>query len=279
MTIVVRTRSADPGATVPEVRRILAEFDSGIALEDAETMSSVLDRCMSQTGFLSVLVTATAGTALILALVGPYGVVSYLIAKHTDEVGVRMAIAATPAKVRRMMVAGTLKLVAVGLSVGLIGSPGAGAAPLRRDPREPRGLCGGHLGPDPGHDRNGLGRIQSRSADHADARPAGRMIAARYSPESPTSLRPVARDKLRHYDHKCDTPSAETRTLQPFAASTAPVCRLARTLGCHLVQLRCQARPMNERAQPEEKPSDRRALRVSAACLPPPRPGEPKAAA
>lgn len=128
MTIVVRTRSADPGATVPEVRRILAEFDSGIALEDAETMSSVLDRCMSQTGFLSVLVTATAGTALILALVGPYGVVSYLIAKHTDEVGVRMAIAATPAKVRRMMVAGTLKLVAVGLSVGLIGSLGAGAA-------------------------------------------------------------------------------------------------------------------------------------------------------
>ena len=128
MNIVVRMRSADPVAAVPEVRRIFADLDAGIALEEAETMSSVLDRSMGRNGLLLVLVTLAAGAALVLVLVGLYGVVSYLIAKRTKEVGVRMALGATPTKVRRMMVGGTLKLVVVGLSVGLIGSLGAGAA-------------------------------------------------------------------------------------------------------------------------------------------------------
>lgn len=126
MTIIVRTGSADPAALVPEVRRILADLDPGIALEDAETMSSVLDRSMGRIGFLVVLITGAAVAALFLAIVGVYSIVSYMLAKRTNEVGVRMALGATPTKVRRMMVVGTLKLVVAGLSVGLIGSLAAG---------------------------------------------------------------------------------------------------------------------------------------------------------
>ena len=128
MTIAVRTGSADPAALVPEMRRILADLDPGIALEDAETMSSVLDRSTGRLGFLLVLITGAAAAALFLAMVGVYGTVSYLIAKRTNEVGVRMAFGATPTMVRRMMVAGALKLAVVGLSVGLIGSLVAGGA-------------------------------------------------------------------------------------------------------------------------------------------------------
>ena len=126
MTIVVRTGSADPAALVPEMRRILADLDPGIALEDAETMSSVVDRSMGRIGFLVVLITGAAAGALFLAIVGVYGIVSYLIAMRTNEVRVRMALGATPTRVRRMMVAGTLKLVVAGLFIGLIGSLGAG---------------------------------------------------------------------------------------------------------------------------------------------------------
>lgn len=128
MTIIVRTGLADPAAVVPEVRRILADLDAGIALEDAETMSSVVDRSMGRIGFLVVLITGSAAAALFLAIVGVYGIVSYLVAKRTSEVGVRMALGATPTRVRRMMVTGTLKLVVAGLCVGLIGSLGAGGA-------------------------------------------------------------------------------------------------------------------------------------------------------
>lgn len=128
MTIVVRTGSADPAALVPEVRRILAELDPGVALEDAETMSSVLDRSRGRLGFLLVLITGAAAAALFLAIVGVYGTVSYLVAKRTKEVGVRMAFGATPTMVRRMMVAGSLRLAVLGLCVGLIGSLAAGGA-------------------------------------------------------------------------------------------------------------------------------------------------------
>ena len=128
MTIVVRSRSAEPAAAVPEVRRILADLDTGIALDNAETMSSVLDRSMGRIRSLLVLVTAAAVAVLVLPIVGIYGVVSYLIAKRTNEVGIRMAVGATPTRVRSMMAVGTLKLVVVGIGIGLIGSLGAGSA-------------------------------------------------------------------------------------------------------------------------------------------------------
>ena len=128
MTIVVRTRSPDPAAAVPEVRSILADLDTGIALDNAETMSSLLDRSMGRIRLLLVLVTAAAVAVLLLTIVGVYGVVSYLIARRTNEVGIRMAVGATPTRVRSMMAVGTLKLVAVGVGIGLIGSLGAGGA-------------------------------------------------------------------------------------------------------------------------------------------------------
>ena len=128
MIIVVRTRLANPAAAVPGVRSILADLDAGIAVDGAETMSGVLDRSMRQFSFLLMLILGAAVAALFLAIVGVYGVVSYLVAKRSNEVGVRMALGATSTVVRRMVVLRTLKLVFAGLSVGLIGSLAAGGA-------------------------------------------------------------------------------------------------------------------------------------------------------
>ena len=91
-------------------------------------MREVLARSLSQTRFLLMLLAVAAVAALTLAVVGVYGVVRYLVARRSNEIGVRLALGATPAKVRGTIVRETAKLLAVGLGIGLLASLAAGEA-------------------------------------------------------------------------------------------------------------------------------------------------------
>ncbi|MDE0040209.1 MAG: FtsX-like permease family protein [Gammaproteobacteria bacterium] len=128
MTIVVRTRLSEPTAVLPQLRRILKSLDPEIAVEKAGTMREVLAYSLRQTRFLLTLLAIAAAAALTLAVVGVYGVVGYLVARRSSEIGVRLALGATPAKVRRTIVQETAKLLAVGLGLGLLASLAAGDA-------------------------------------------------------------------------------------------------------------------------------------------------------
>ena len=128
MTIVVRTRLSEPTAVLGELRGILASLDPEIAVENAGTMREVLAGTMSRTRFLAMLVAAAAVGALALAVVGVYGLVGYLVARRSNEIGVRIALGATPAKVRGTIVRETAKLIAIGLGLGLVASLVAGDA-------------------------------------------------------------------------------------------------------------------------------------------------------
>ena len=122
MAIVVRTGLAEPTAVLPELRRILGSLDPEIAVESAGTMREVVVRSVSQTRFLLMLVAFAAAAALTLAVVGVYGVVGYLVARRGSEIGVRLALGATPTKVRGTIVRETAKQLAVGLGLGLLAS-------------------------------------------------------------------------------------------------------------------------------------------------------------
>ncbi|MDE0178499.1 MAG: ADOP family duplicated permease [Gammaproteobacteria bacterium] len=128
MTIVVRTRLSDPTAVLPQLRRILRSLDPEIAVEKAGTMREVLAYSLRQTRFLLMLLAIAAAAALTLAVVGVYGVVGYLVARRSSEIGVRLALGATPAKVRRTIMQETAKLLAIGLGLGLLASLAAGDA-------------------------------------------------------------------------------------------------------------------------------------------------------
>ncbi|MDE0658412.1 MAG: ADOP family duplicated permease [Gammaproteobacteria bacterium] len=128
MAIVVRTRLSEPTAVLPELRRVLRSLDPEIAVEKAGTMREVLAYSLSRTRFLLLLLSIAAGAALTLAVVGVYGVVGYLVARRSNEIGVRMALGATPAKVRRTIVQETARLLAIGLGLGLLASLVAGDA-------------------------------------------------------------------------------------------------------------------------------------------------------
>jgi hypothetical protein len=128
LKVAVRTELAEPAALVPEIVTTMETVDSSIIVEDVRAMAAVVRGSMSGTRFALALLAGMAAAALILAMVGLYGVVVYLAARRTREVGVRMALGAKSSQVRRMMVAEMSKLVAAGLVLGGLASLAAEAA-------------------------------------------------------------------------------------------------------------------------------------------------------
>ena len=128
VALVVRTELSEPAGLLPTLRRVVATRAPDVAIADADTLSAIVERSMSQDRFMAALLGFAAAAALVLAIVGMYGVVSYLITRRTNEIGVRVAVGALPAAVRRMMVVDSLKLVAIGLVIGLAVSLNLAAA-------------------------------------------------------------------------------------------------------------------------------------------------------
>lgn len=122
MFVVVRTELDDPMALLPSIRRSVLEIDPTIPVANAETMQAVVDRSMIRLSFTMVLLGIAAAVALVLAALGLYGVISYVVARRTNEIGVRIALGARPADVQRLVVRGSLLLAAFGLGAGTLGA-------------------------------------------------------------------------------------------------------------------------------------------------------------
>ena len=121
--VVVRTR-VEPSSVAPAVRAAIREGNASIAAFNARTLADLVAQQSSASRFTSWLLSVFAATALVLSVVGLYGVMSYLVAQRTREFGIRLALGASRAEiVRRVMRDGTWR-VAIGAAIGLAATTG-----------------------------------------------------------------------------------------------------------------------------------------------------------
>jgi predicted permease len=116
---VVRS-SGDPKLAIPAIRRAIADVDPNLPVADFTTLGEVVNRSLASPRLVAELSIAFGALAALLASIGIYGVMSYSIARRTNEFGVRMALGALQADVLWMVLRETLQLVTVGVAAGLM---------------------------------------------------------------------------------------------------------------------------------------------------------------
>jgi putative ABC transport system permease protein len=127
MDVVVRT-DGSPEALLPSIRQRIHEMDAGLALANVNTMDQLLSNSAAQPRLNTFLLTAFASVALLIAAIGIYGVLAYSVNQRTREIGLRMALGATPRSVLQLIVSQGMKVVLIGVAIGLIGGLALGRA-------------------------------------------------------------------------------------------------------------------------------------------------------
>ncbi len=117
--VVTRT-TGDPRALIPSVQRAIADVDKSLPAFGVAAMSDTVEQSMGRLSFVMTIIGVTAGVALLLAAIGLYGVLAYIVSLRSREISVRLAMGAMPATVARLVTRQGAALAGAGVVVGVV---------------------------------------------------------------------------------------------------------------------------------------------------------------
>jgi putative ABC transport system permease protein len=120
-TLVVRT-AIDPAAVAADVRTAVSALDRAMPVDQIETMEQLVSGSVAQPRFRTAILAAFSLLALLMASIGIYGVMNYLVVQRTREFGIRLSIGAGRGDVLRLVLGRAAVLISTGLGLGLLGS-------------------------------------------------------------------------------------------------------------------------------------------------------------
>jgi ABC-type antimicrobial peptide transport system permease subunit len=123
-TFAIRSSRAGAEVLLNEMQQAVWAVNPNLPLAGVHTLQDLYDRSMARTSFTLVMLGIAASLALLLGLIGIYGVISYAVSQRTREIGIRLALGAQPREMTRLFVRYGLTLAGIGAAIGLLASAG-----------------------------------------------------------------------------------------------------------------------------------------------------------
>jgi len=120
-------RSTPPAMiSLRDIRRAIDMVDRNLAIAQTQTLEEIVVRGSAQMSFTMILLTIAASVALMLGVIGIYGVVSYIVSQRTAEIGIRLALGAQPRTLMRMIIVQSGSVTVVGIILGVVAALAGG---------------------------------------------------------------------------------------------------------------------------------------------------------